>query len=89
MRSIRASFLQQVEKNPDYSSFVCFGKAIEGRKFSKDTICRGFNKLVDKNDYFNNKNLLLNHLVRLSDSLSRRTTLEKNINSKALKKQSG
>jgi len=71
MKSIRASFLKVTESNPDLSSFICFSIAIEGKNFSKESISKSFNRLVKKDDYFDSKIRLLNHLVELSQNHSR------------------
>ncbi len=85
MRSIKASFLQVKEKYPEYSDFICLSVAVEGRKFTKDKIGRAFNRLVPKNDYFDSKNRLLNHLVNMSNCCSRKSIFLTNLDSKALK----
>lgn len=74
MRSIKASFLEVTDKNPDLSSFICFSKAIQGRKFTKRRISRSFNSLVKKDDYFDSKIELINHLVELSNFVRRGTS---------------
>ncbi|MCX6747416.1 MAG: hypothetical protein NTW98_00490 [Candidatus Nomurabacteria bacterium] len=51
MRSIEKSFKHTQVKNPYWSTFTCYANAVKGRSFSKDSIQRNFNKLVDKNDY--------------------------------------
>lgn len=85
MRSIKASFLEVREKYPNYSDFVCLSIAVEGRKFTKDRMGRSFSRLVDKNDYFDSKNSLLNHLVNRSNCCLKQPTKLANSNSKALK----
>lgn len=88
MRSIKATFLKVKEKYPYYSDFINFSIAIEGREFTKDRISRSFNRLVNKNDYFDSKNRLLNHLVYLSNCCLRKSDNLPNFKSKALKIQS-
>ena len=51
MKSIERRFNKIQKKNPYYSSIVCFNLAVEKQGFSKPTIARWFNKLVDKDDY--------------------------------------
>jgi len=51
MRSIEARFNKMTEKHPNYSSLICFGRAVWGQKMTRATISRWFNKLVDKTDY--------------------------------------
>lgn len=51
MKSLNRRFKNIQEKNPYWSSLICFMEAIRGQRFSKDTLYRYFNKLVDKDDY--------------------------------------
>lgn len=51
MRSIEYRFRSIQRKNPGLSTFICFSKAIQGKRFNQEVIRKGFNKLVDKNDY--------------------------------------
>ena len=51
MRSIERVYQKISEKNPFWSSYVCFFMAIENRNFTPEIIARWFNKLVDKDDY--------------------------------------
>ena len=51
MKSIERMFDKIQEANPDWSSFVCFAKAVEGKKFTQKAVQTQFNKLVDKDDY--------------------------------------
>lgn len=52
MKSIEKNFEKIQEKNPYWSSLVCFSETIRNRKFNswKNTVS-WFNKLVDKDDY--------------------------------------
>jgi len=73
MKSLERRFRSIVEKNPSFSSYLCFSKAIEGQGFNKQTIHRWFQKLVDKEDYEKSeKRAVLGHLDNLSNTL--RTT---------------
>ena len=73
MKSLERRFNNVAEKNPVWSSYICFAEAIKGRGFSKQTIHRWFQKLVDKNDYARSeKKAILAHLDGLSNSV--RTT---------------
>jgi hypothetical protein len=40
-----------VEKNPLWSSYICFAEAIKGHKIGTRTMHHFFRKLVDKEDY--------------------------------------
>ena len=51
MKSIERSFNKVANKNPLWSSYICFIETIRERKFSERMIRRWFNKLVDKDDY--------------------------------------
>jgi len=51
MKSIARRFNKINQKNPGLSTSICFAMTIIGQNFSRQTIARGFNKLVDKNDY--------------------------------------
>lgn len=51
MKSLERRFKNISNKHPDLSSYVCFFKAVENQRFSKDIVRRWFNKLVDKDDY--------------------------------------
>jgi len=73
MRSIQKRFNNITNKNPNWSSYICFAEAIKEQRFSKQTIHRWFQKLVDKDDYVNNeKKEILTHLENLTNTL--RTT---------------
>ena len=68
MKSLEARFRAAVEKSPNHSSFICFGRAIQGQKFSRKVIVRWFNKLVDPDDYAKReKPALLKFLWALSN----------------------
>lgn len=51
MKSIVRRFNKINQKNPGLSTISCFAITITGQNFSRQTIARGFNKLVDKDDY--------------------------------------
>ena len=51
MKSIARRFNKINQKNPGLSTMSCFAMAITDQNFSRQTIARGFNKLVDKDDY--------------------------------------
>ncbi len=67
MRSIERVFNKVRKENPYLSDYICFAEAVEGRNFSRQTIARYFNKLVDKDDYDSkDKKELLQQLFELS-----------------------
>ena len=51
MKSLEKRFNNIAERNPNYSSYLCFAEAIKRQSFTKQTIQRWFKKLVDKDDY--------------------------------------
>jgi len=51
MRSIERRFNKIIQKNPNWSSYICFAEAIKKQNFSRQAIHRWFNKLVEKDDY--------------------------------------
>jgi len=67
MRSVRRVFKRIEAKNPCWSSLLCFAEAVRGRNFSRRTILRNFNALVDEEDYAKDeKNEIIEFLVELS-----------------------
>lgn len=67
MKSIERIFNKVRKENPYLSDYLCFAEAVEGRNFSRQTIARYFNKLVDKDDYDSkDKKELLQQLFELS-----------------------
>ena len=73
MKSLERRFNNIAEMNPNWSSYICFAKAIKGQSFGEQVIRRWFNKLVDKDDYAKNeKKAVLGFLVGLSNPV--RTT---------------
>jgi len=51
MRSIERVFNKISKLNPCWSNHTCFAEAVIGRKFSRPSIAKWFNKLVDKAEY--------------------------------------
>ncbi len=67
MRSLKRVFENIKRKNPYWSDYVCFSQAVFGKCFSKKTICRHFNKLVDSDDYSRKeKKAVLEWLISIS-----------------------
>jgi predicted RNA-binding protein YlxR (DUF448 family) len=67
MRSLKRIFNKIKGKNPYWSDYICFAEAVCGRKFSRKTIIRNFNSLVNKEEYAKNeKKEIIEHLVELS-----------------------
>lgn len=71
MRSIEKRFKHREEKNPCWSSWVCFADAIMGQNFNRKILREHFNNLVDKNDYEKkDKMQLLKYLYLLTEDSS-------------------
>ncbi len=51
MISIKASFREIQKKNPELADYVCFIRAVRGRKFSRRAIRESFLICVDFGDY--------------------------------------
>ncbi len=51
MKSIQRRFNDITNKNPHWSSYICFAEAIKEQGFGKESISIWFNKLVEKDDY--------------------------------------
>lgn len=51
MKSIEKRFQMISKKNPYWSTNSCFVETVRGQNFSEQTVCRWFNKLVEKDDY--------------------------------------
>jgi hypothetical protein len=67
MRSLRRIFSKIRSENPYWSDYTCFAEAVRGRRFSKRTIIRNFNSLVNKEDYAKSeKRKIIEHLAKLS-----------------------
>lgn len=73
MKSLERRFNNIAEKNPHWSSYICFAEAVKGQRFSRQITHHWFNRLVDKNDYARDeKRGVLAHLDNLSNDV--RTT---------------
>jgi hypothetical protein len=67
MRSVKKVFNRIRGENPYWSDYTCFAEAVRGRRFSRKTIIRNFNSLVDKEDYAKNeKREIIGFLAELS-----------------------
>jgi len=51
MKSVKANFNKIQEKNPYWSSFVCFAVTTQRKKYTWNIVRYWFNKLVEKDDY--------------------------------------
>jgi hypothetical protein len=69
MRSLKRIFDKVSGRNSLWSDYMCFAEAVRGKKFSRKTIVRYFNSLVDKEDYAKSeKKEILRFLAELSKS---------------------
>jgi hypothetical protein len=71
MRSIRARFCSEQQKNPFLSDVTNFALAVKSQKFTRKMIHENFNKFVSEEDYkhleSSEKKQLLQWLVKLSN----------------------
>jgi len=68
MRSVRRVFKKIRAENPCWSSYLCFAEAIRKKHFSRRTILKNFNALVDEKDYAKNeKKEIIDFLEELSE----------------------
>jgi hypothetical protein len=69
MKSLRRVFEKIKKDNRYWSDYMCFAETVHGRGFTKRTIQRHFNALIDKEDYSKSeKKEILKFLVELSKS---------------------
>lgn len=68
MRSIERRFRRAEKRFPNSSSFICFGRAVMGQKFSPRLIAQYMKKLVESDDYSPKDRLKLQrHFVSLTE----------------------
>ena len=75
MKSINRKFNKLSRKNPYWSSLVCFTETIYGIGFSRQTIHRWFNELVDKDDYSSSDK---KEVMSFLESVGKHSTTTKN-----------
>jgi len=74
MKSIQRRFNNFQYKNQNVGDYVNLARTVKDQKFSKNSISRWFEKLVNKDDYERkDKRWLIKHLVKVSNPL--RTTI--------------
>ena len=67
MRSVKRVFNKIKSRNPYWSDYICFAETVRGRKFSRKTILRNFNSLIDKEEYEKSeKKEIIDFLMELS-----------------------
>ena len=70
MKSLERRFNNISEKSPNKGSYACFAEAVMDQGFTKQTVHRWFQKLVEKEDYAKGeKRSILKHLNNLSNPL--------------------
>jgi hypothetical protein len=68
MRSIERRFEIYKQKNPNLGDFTILMRTVKGQKYSKDTMSRWFEKLVEKDDYSpSDKRHLMGELIKLTN----------------------
>ena len=67
MKSLERRHINIQKRNPYLSSYINFAKALTGQNFTQRSIQFWFNKLVDKDDYFQkDKKDIITHLEKLN-----------------------
>ncbi len=67
MTKLENAFRSLQEKNPYWSSIICFANVVMGRKFDKMETGKDFKKLVEKDDYSkSDKESILKFLCQLT-----------------------
>lgn len=75
MKSIERKFKKLNNRNPYWSSLICFTEAVKSSGLSRQSIHRWFNKLVDKNDYDKTDK---KQIMSFLESISKHSTTTKN-----------
>lgn len=67
MKSLKRRFNNISKQNHYWSSYICFAEAVKDQNFSRRTISKYFNALVEKDDYDKrDKKELIKNLLSLS-----------------------
>ena len=67
MKSLKRRFQKISDKNPMWSTYICFAETIKKQNFTRKSILYWFNKLVEKDDYDKkNKKELIDQLCELT-----------------------
>lgn len=68
MKSLERRFKNIAERNPYWSSYICFAEALRDGNFSRQTVHRWFYKLVSDDDYAKKEvKAILEHLRGLTE----------------------
>ena len=51
MKNLSSQFKQMSKKFPNLSTFMVFGRVVQGKKYNMSIIGKNFDKLVSKGDY--------------------------------------
>ncbi len=72
MKSLKRNFLKIKEKNPYWSSIICFNVTTLKQVYSRKIIVKWFSVLVEKDDYdIKDKKSLIKFSCELSNELNR------------------
>jgi hypothetical protein len=70
MKSLQRRFRRVKKRNPGLSSLMQFSEAIREQNFSRQTISRWFNQLVENDDYNrSDKKSVKMHLYKLTNDV--------------------
>lgn len=68
MKSIQRRYGLFKARHPELGDFTVLMKTVKGQKYTKDTISRWFEKLVEKDDYSKeDKKHLMDNLLKLTN----------------------
>lgn len=74
MKSLERRYCNIVQKNPGWSSYICFAEAVTNQNFNRKAIKYWFNKLVEKADYDrSDKKAIFIHLEYLNNPIEEGT----------------
>lgn len=67
MKSLQRAFQTHYQKSPNHSSYICFLRAVRGKKLTRRSVSYWFSRLVDPDDYASSdRNSLVSQLVTAS-----------------------
>lgn len=70
MRSIQRRFNNISRANKNWSSFLCFARAVKGQSFSKRALRYWFYRLVEKSDYsLGEKRIIFEYLLGVTNTI--------------------
>ncbi len=79
MKSLQRAFLNHSQQSPNHSSYICFRRAVAGKRLTRRSIGYWFDQLVDREDYARkDRNVLVSDLHSASQQvLSQKCALSK------------